>query len=708
MLLPALAGIAIIPMPAKIALAEGRLELGDTVQVDVDRRVSSVDQRRLKWALSTFLHVRAGRSGPRFHFSLSEGDQGAEAYSLAIGERGVQVTAAGVAGLYWSIQTLRQLVASRALPYAMIEDAPAFGWRGVLLDEGRHFMGAAFVKRFLDVMSLYKFNVLHWHLTEDQGWRIQVDSHPNLTRVGSRRVEADGSVHAGFYTKAQIREIVRYAADRNIQIVPEIEMPGHCSAAIASYPELGCARPTLAVPPTWGVFQDVYCAGRESTFKFLEDVIGEVAELFPSPYFHIGGDEVPKDRWKVCPDCQRRMRAEGLSDEHALQSWFIRRVQRTLAVHGKSLIGWDEIMEGGLAPGAVVQVWTDIAQAGKAIQAGNRVILSPSSHLYLNVEADRYPLDHVYGFKIPKGLDPSKVLGLETTLWSERITAANCLPKFLPRALAVAEIFWRNPQKDLAEFRRRLALNLTFARAAGLPVGPEDRAIATYDLRATRDGLTISPIAGIDGMAFRTDPNRTPTPRSPVVTGSVTIPLGEKVTLAPFLDRERIDIPRTFETVAHLAVGAAVTLSEQPAPQYGKAGASGVVDGVLGSSDFHDGLWLGWQGKDVAITIDLGASRQVADVAVHCLQEMRSWILMPKSLEFEVSNDGVGWTRTETIDNDLPDTHEATTARWFRGRSKVRTARFVRVRAHAYGKLPPWHNGAGGDAWTFIDEVAVR
>lgn len=659
-------------------------------------------------AISSLLHVRLGRSGPRFKLSLVEEDANSEKYSLSVSSAGVDISAQSSKGLFWSLQTLRQVENEHSLPHLSVDDEPEFRWRGVLLDEGRHFMGPAFVKRFLDVMSLYKFNVLHWHLTEDQGWRIQIDSHPELTKTGSSRIEADGSVHSGFYTKAQIREIVRYASDRNITIVPEIEMPGHCSAAIASYPELGCVRPDLAVPPTWGVFQDVYCAGRESTFRFLDDVIAEVADLFPSPYFHVGGDEVPKDRWKACPDCQRRMRAEGLADEHQLQSWFIRRVQRMLSTHGKSLIGWDEIMEGGLAPGAVVQVWTDISQASKAIQAGNRVILSPSSHLYLNVEADRYPIEHVYGFTIPEDIDASKVLGLETTLWSERITRANCLPKFLPRALAAAEIFWRNPKKDLAEFRNRLGAHLRFARAEGLPIGPQDRAIARYELEASGDRLTITPHAGIDGLEFRMEAKRTPTPRSRAIKGEVTVPLGETITIAPFLGRERIDDPRTFETVTHLAVGAAVTLTEQPASQYGKAGAQGLVDGVLGSHDFHDDLWLGWQGKDVGIMLDLGASRRLAEVAVHCLQEMRSWILMPRSVMVEFSNDGVVWSTAETIINDLPDTHETTTARWFRTRSNLPNSRYVRVHAIAYGKLPSWHNGAGGDAWTFIDEVAIR
>ena len=316
--------------------------------------------------------------------------------------------------MFWALQTLRQLMPTAietnsaktySIPIVSIVDEPIMTWRGSMLDCSRHFMPIHVVKKYIDMLSFYKLNTFHWHLTDDQGWRIEIKKYPELTQKAAWRTETDGSTHGGFYTQAQIKDIVKYAAKLNITVVPEIEMPWHSVAALAAYPNLSCTGGPFKVPTSFGVFQDVYCAGNEQTFTFLQDVLTEVMALFPSKYIHIGGDECPKERWKSCSKCQLRMKNEGLKDEHELQSYFIKRIQKFLTANEKNLTGWDEIMEGGLAKGATVQVWNDMALGKKAAQEGNYVISSPTSHCYFDGGQATLTTEKVYGFNpVPEGV----------------------------------------------------------------------------------------------------------------------------------------------------------------------------------------------------------------------------------------------------------------------------------------------------------------
>ena len=316
--------------------------------------------------------------------------------TLLVTDVGVTVTAAAPAGLFRGLEALRQLALVAAagdgsLPTGRIELAPRFRWRGMLLDSGRHLQEVGAIKQVIDQLALYGFNVLHWHLTEDQGWRLEVPSRPELTAVGAWRVEPDGKRYGGFYTADQVREVVAYAAARFVTVVPEIEMPGHAKAALAAYPELSCTGGPFAVETQWGIHEDVFCAGNDEVFALLADVFDEVVALFPSAYVHIGGDEVPKDRWLGCPRCQARLAAEGLPDVHALQSWFVRRAGRLLSDRGRRFIGWDEILEGGLPAGATVQSWRGIAGAVAAAEAGHDAVVSPTSHAYFDYDPGLLP-----------------------------------------------------------------------------------------------------------------------------------------------------------------------------------------------------------------------------------------------------------------------------------------------------------------------------
>ncbi|MCK4999088.1 MAG: beta-N-acetylhexosaminidase, partial [Anaerohalosphaera sp.] len=349
---------------------------------------------------------------------------GEEGYRLSVTKTRVVIEANGSAGLFYGTQTLRQMLPlafeSASLQFvpmegwqircAVIEDVPRFEWRGMLLDCGRHFMDKEFVKRYIDLLAMHKMNRLHWHLTEDQGWRIEIKKYPKLTEIGGWRTYQDGTVYGGYYSQEDVREVVAYAKKRFVMVVPEIELPGHSVAALAAYPEYSCTGGPFEVETKWGVHKDVYCAGNEATFTFLQDILTETCELFDSPYIHIGGDECPKDRWHDCSKCQARIKAEGLKDEHELQSYFIQRIEKFLQTKNKSIIGWDEILEGGLAQNATVQSWRGMGGAIEAVNSGHDAIVSPTSHAYFDYDISTTDLRKVYTFEpVPDGIANDKV-----------------------------------------------------------------------------------------------------------------------------------------------------------------------------------------------------------------------------------------------------------------------------------------------------------
>ncbi|MGH2800624.1 MAG: beta-N-acetylhexosaminidase, partial [Thermoleophilaceae bacterium] len=423
---------------------------------------------------------------------------GAEAYALTVGTDRVELAARESRGLYYGIQTLRQLAtaARRAIPAVRIEDEPRFGYRGLHLDVGRHFFPVAFIKKYIDVMAAFKLNTFHWHLTEDQGWRLEIRRYPELTRVGAWRKETivgharrgpqgyDGTPHGGFYTQDEAREVVAYARDRAVRVIPEIEMPGHSRAALAAYPELACAPGPFEVLTTWGISEDIFCPS-EQTFAFLENVLREVMEIFPSEYVHIGGDEAPKARWKASPVAQGVIAREGLRDEDELQSWFIRRIEAFLNAHGRRLVGWDEILEGGLAPNATVMSWRGTSGGIAAARQGHDVVMSPQEDLYFDHyqgDPQREPLaiggmttlEDTYRCEpVPDELTPEEaahVLGPQGNVWTEYMpTPEHVEYMAYPRALALAEIAWSpRSARDWDGFRARLGPALALLDRLGV------------------------------------------------------------------------------------------------------------------------------------------------------------------------------------------------------------------------------------------------
>lgn len=490
-------GINIIPLPMELVEQQGVFKLTSATPLFAEgeeaNKVASYLATRLKSSTGYSLTPQS-QNAEGIILRIADGHQGlgSEGYTLSVSPERVEITGASAQGLFWGIQSLLQLLPSEVesrqiisnalwtIPAVEIKDEPAFGYRGMLIDVCRHFATVEEMKAHIDLLAMFKMNRLHWHLTEDQGWRIEIKKYPRLTEIGSKRTEYDGTEYGPyFYTQEEIKEIVAYASERFVTIIPEIELPGHAMGAIAAYPELSCFPKTqngneYAVRNIWGVEEDVYCPGKETTFAFIKDVIDEVAPLFPGEYFHIGGDECPKNRWKVCPDCQARIKAEGLKDEHELQSYTIRRAQAMLAEHGKKLIGWDEILEGGLAPSATVMSWRGEQGGIASANMGHDVIMTPGDGgMYI----DHYQgdpkieplaitgyttLEKTYSYyPIPEAIAADKkhhILGAQVNVWAEYLyTDQQRQYMSYPRALALAEAVWTpRERKNFDDFSRRL------------------------------------------------------------------------------------------------------------------------------------------------------------------------------------------------------------------------------------------------------------
>jgi len=491
---PINAQLTLIPQPVKSTLKKGNFIVSrNTVLLITDegekasadflneylRVYYGLTPKQVKVANNNYLHFTTRR------FIQAPNQEGR--YTLNVTPGSVRVEGDSYQGTFYGMQTLIQLlppqkISTLKLPCVVIEDYPRFRYRGLHLDVGRHFFPVSFIKKYIDYIALHKMNYFHWHLTEDQGWRIEIKKYPKLTQVGACRNGTiigrypgkgnDNIRNCGYYTQEQVKEIVSYAANRYITVMPEIEMPGHSSAALASYPELGCTGGPYKVQETWGVFNDVFCAGNDTVFNFLQDVIDEVLELFPSKYIHIGGDECPKTSWKNCPKCQRRIKENNLKDEHELQSYFVQRMEKYINSKGRTIIGWDEILEGGLAPNAIVMSWRGEQGGIEAAKQNHDVIMTPGSHVYFDhsqtkkedsVTIGGYTtVQKVYGYEpVPKELSASQsshVLGAQGNVWTEYMSNTKKVEYMIfPRLSALSEVLWSpKDNRSWNDFEKRL------------------------------------------------------------------------------------------------------------------------------------------------------------------------------------------------------------------------------------------------------------
>lgn len=505
---------SVIPQPVQMEVGRGIFDLDADTRIVLTNPTNEVQQLTESWARPiratsgfNLQLVDTPSDAPSNTITLRlsrDASHPAEGYRLNVTSDVVTVEAKTPAGLFYGLQTLTQLLSGGhssgwSVPVVQIVDTPRFAYRGMHLDVGRHFFPVAFVKKYIDLLAMYKMNKFHWHLTDDQGWRIEIKKYPKLTEIGAYRKETvvgknferfdrpyvgDGQPHGGFYTQDEVREVVAYARARYIDVIPEIEMPGHATAALAAYPELACTDGPFNVPTTWGIFEDVFCP-KEETFQFLEDVLTEVIALFPSQYIHIGGDEVLKVRWKESELAQEVITREGLADEDELQSYFIKRIESFLQAQGRRLIGWDEILEGGLAPDATVMSWRGMEGGIEAARQGHDVIMTPTSHTYFDYyQGDPVqeplairgltPLEKVYGFEpVPETLsaeDAAHILGAQGNVWTEYMATTDHVEYMVfPRMLALAEVVW-SPQelRNWEDFVQRLPAQLQHLDTLGV------------------------------------------------------------------------------------------------------------------------------------------------------------------------------------------------------------------------------------------------
>lgn len=674
----------------------------------------------------------------------------AEWYRIDITSGGINVSAPSEAGLYRGSRTLIQLLEqgreTGSLPCLTITDHPRFPWRGMHMDPCRHFWSVEFTKKYIDLLARYKMNSFHWHLTDDQGWRIEIKKHPKLTDIGAwrkgsqvgpySRREYDSIPYGGFYTQDEIREVVAYAKARHINVVPEIEMPGHALAALAGYPHLGCTGGPYEVNKGWGVFEDVFCAGNDSTFAMLEGVLTEVMELFPSEIIHIGGDESPKERWKACAKCQRRIKAEGLKDEHELQSYFIRRIERFVNSKGRKIIGWDEILEGGLAPNAAVMSWQGTEGGIAAARSGHYAVMSPGSHCYF----DHYqgdpaneplaiggytPLQKVYAYEpIPAELKPEEhkyILGAQGNVWTEYILTPEHMEYMaVPRMLALSEVLWTpKAKRNEADFIQRLEKEFVSLDEMGVNASRSLYNVG-FKLRPGRAGeVKVELTCPSAGSAIILNDNNaagTLYTNPVIVTDDQTI-----VAICRNENNQLRGTPVRRSLHFNKATAQKITLSEQPHERYNEGGAFTLVDGITAQQKRVNTEWLGWR-KGVTITVDLGSVQDISYIGIGALNETYGWIHAPKVVEFSASTDGKTYT---SLGMDVPTMQEIlihpadplrrkeTTYVMPQGRhvfhtDKAAKARYIKLTVQHSGAIPEGYPGAGSPAWMFLDEIEVR
>ncbi len=726
----------IIPKPLSLIVKNGSFEINKETKVIFDaqnnfQNIASVLNEKLLKAANFEMQIETGKAAKNNSIFLELGNcpdsLGSEGYVLKIEKNGIEINANAANGLFYAMQTIRQMLPAEIesetfidnkkwiLPYVEITDKPQYVWRGMLLDCCRNFMEKDFVLRYIDLLAYHKMNRFHWHLTEDQGWRIEIKQFPELTNIGAWRTEKDGSRYGGFYTQAEIREVVAYAKSRFIEVIPEIELPGHSLAALASYPELSCTGGPFEVGNKWGVFKDVYCAGNEQSFEFLEKVYDEIFELFPFEYVHIGGDESPKYRWENCEKCQKRIKQEGLKDEHELQSYFITRMEKYINANGRKIIGWDEILEGGLAPSATVQSWRGFDGAKAAAQQGHDAIVSPTSHAYFDYSIETTDLQKVYSFNlIPDGLEKKyrkHILGGECNMWTERAKQNEIDNRMFPRILAMSEVLWTAPEKkDYVDFYSRVQNHYEKLDFLNVKYGFETKAISVVSSFDTiKNSYVVDLIAGQKGYGiFYTTDGSEPTINSSKYANRISINKTCVLKAIAIKDDSKFSKVIQQKFIFHKATGLKIELKNKYSPSYSGSHSNALVDGLCGTLNFRDGKWQGFQENNLVAVINFEEQTQMSKVSISCLQSMPSWIFMPKKITVYVSDNGAEFSEITSITPDINQKRDDIFILNFDLEFAAVSKQYIKIVAENVNTNPAWHDAAGAKSWLFVDEIVVE
>ncbi|AFL80586.1 N-acetyl-beta-hexosaminidase [Aequorivita sublithincola DSM 14238] len=739
--------VELIPKPQSIELKTGTFT--------IDKKTTIYFESEFEIAgnfLNDFLQNGAGFSLKKASekkadiIFKNDASQPSEGYFLDISDSKIVIKASDASGAFYAVQTLRQLLPpqleakdstkeqSFTVPQLMITDFPKFQYRGMHLDVSRHFFDKEFVKKYIANLALLKMNRFHWHLTDDQGWRIEIKKYPELTKKGAFREETlighyedkpqlyDGKRYGGFYTQEEIKEVVAFAATQNITIIPEIEMPGHAQAAIHSYPELGCTGEQIPVATTWGVFEDIFCP-KEETFTFLENVLSEVMPLFPGEYIHIGGDEALKLRWKNCAHCQQLIQDKNLVDEHGLQSYFIHRIEEFVNSKGKKIIGWDEILEGGLAPNATVMSWRGLQGGIDAAKQNHDVIMTPVSHCYFDYYQSEnldeptaiggfLPLKKVYSFNpIPAELNQEQakhILGAQGNLWTEYIPTEKQVEYMVfPRILAMSEVDWSGPSKNFEKdypdffsrvegFMKRLdALDINYANYLYEIEGEilKENGQVFYELSTPTKGKQIH--YSINNSEIQ------------VYSKPILIEKDSKITANVFKEDEKLGRDFSEEIKYHKGITAEISINIPPNPAYAAGGKEALINGISGSNKrYGDKEWLGFWGDDLEITIDLGKDTEIHSLETRFFNSPGVWIYSPKELSVSCKN-SEGKEITYSKEILVEDSNKIDVIVDLLETKSFKT-RFIKLKIPNYGMIPDGLQGAGHKAWTFIDEIIIK
>lgn len=740
--------ITLIPKPVQLELQQGAFvfDKGTTFVVpDSLQGVAQLLTDKLHTAAGLTLKVQSAAMQKDYVRFEVDKQIAREGYSLTSNKEGVHIKASTKNGFIYAVETLRQLLpkeiestkrvqADWVIPAVHIKDAPEYAWRGLMLDEARHFFGKDYVLKTLDRMAMLKLNVFQWHLIDNEGWRIEIKKYPKLTEVGAWRVnqedkhweertpnapdavKADHSnAYGGYYTQEDIKEIVAYAAARGITIVPEVEMPAHSMSSIAAYPELSCHKRPIAVP-SGSVWPNVdnYCAGQEETFTFLEDVMREVMALFPSKYIHVGGDEADRSEWEKCPKCQARMKTEGLKNTAELQTYFIKRMQQFLRANGRTLVGWDEILEGGMPSDVVVMNWRGIRNAQKAVAQGNPMVLTSDTYINRYQGLPQYEpeangghvtLNKVYHYNLEREKlteeQHKHILGSQANLWAEFIaTPEHSEYMLFPRLFAFAEVVWTPvEQKDWKDFVRRVKAQMQRLDVMGVKYATSMyQVVPTLEEKDGKVLLTLS--SELPDADIRYAFDGTPIEQGQRYTAPIAMS-GNTICKAAVFVEGKPNVVSKDTIVFHKAAGKPVQCEPEADKKYQGRGPHTLTNVVRGTKNFQDGQWLGWLFKDATITIDMQTPSEVSKVIVGAMRKHNDAIFLPTHISVAVSTDGK--TFTTVADKEIPHTQKGASrlANFSLEFTPVQT-RYIKVTVKNLGKNPN-----GGDAWLFLDEILV-
>lgn len=737
--------MGLIPQPSFIVYEKGSFEINDQTVIVIDE---STDLKQIADELSSFIQTNfqlnlkrtSKNQANSIQLVKTDGEGKKGAYNLVVAKDGVMIEGKSYQGIFYGFQSLKQMLSPKRsisfplVNFVRIKDAPQFEWRGMMLDVSRHFFPKDSVKKVIDILAMHKMNKLHFHLTDGVGWRIQIDAYPELTKRGAwRKVPKKGKkpwedytscyedseeeVYGGYYTKEDIKELVQYASSRYIDIIPEIEMPGHSEAALQCYPEYTCKGAESS---------GVYCAGNEDTFKFLENILGEVIDLFPYEYVHIGGDEVNKQNWLQCSDCKKRMKKEKLHDGEELQSYFVKRIEKFIHSKNKKLIAWDEILEGGLPERAAVMSWRGMDYGIKAANEGHNVVMSPGYPLYFDHYQGKSELEpsawggynnllKVYDFDpLPAGVDEDKrqyVLGAQANLWTEQIPSLEHVQYMIfPRLCALSEALWTSPdKKDRNYFVEKMdfyfdRLSELGYNYAGSSMSPEYE--VTYNKTSKNFDLELRNELGAYEIRYTLDGSK-PNPNSTLYTKEISYSSAIHLNAQCF----RNDIPVGFPLIKQFSTGfgdrCKIKYENDYYVGYSGGGDRALFNNKFGTNRGDDINWQGVQQKDFNVSIDLGEPMKLSYVALNYFQHIGATsVMLPTEVTFSVSKDGI--TYETILQEQIPTTQNRDPIiKRIEVEFEKRELTYIKIDSKNRGALPEWHIREG-DAWIFVDEVSIK